>query len=547
MELKAIFYARFHPEKGPTVMEQVPTGSVASRTPVRESEQTRANDGAAEGHAEVSFHSKTKSLFTFSDLSTHIIPPYDLCGKSLSVCVGVYRVLGWPISLESETYARNRFTFNVCFVLGGKKGGVEEDGATASDVGFKTWEQVVRKTALFFRALEAEDGILAAEEEQGVAGSEGKVVKGLLEKIFEQLITYLEACIRVSDTHTLNLRLPPFRPPLRDALKVHAWDVPLLIRPLPSKDQWTWDLVSSRIHPYIDGINHIARIAEKGEVEEKLVRRAVRGLVVEGRVRVVDLFHFQACYALTGDWSWFVRHAAMREECVRYVTASGAGSDIGDAKVESSEARSKEVLALYTALTSSPSVHAFVLSHQSQLQHLSLDTRRFVTFGVLKGFLRRRHKYLLAVPSSTSSTSSTTPSQGKTSDSSGSKIGSGSKRSNEEAAKDFDRAWRKAALSSGWATPLTQVSFDSSSASLNSGNEEPLKASSEKAGAAGGVEGREEKEVSPEEEKLRGFLNGKHCLDETCVAMRMSETKVMEKVRSVEGKRVWGEVVVVCK
>ena len=61
-------------------------------------------------------------------------------------------MLGFPVSLEDSKYERNRFTFNVCFVL-------DEYESHLS------WEKVVQKTALFFQCMEEENGILSAEEQ----------------------------------------------------------------------------------------------------------------------------------------------------------------------------------------------------------------------------------------------------------------------------------------------------------------------------------------------------------------------------------------------
>ena len=41
------------------------------------------------------------------------------------------------------------------------------------------------------------------------------------------------------------------------------------------------------------------------------------------------------------------------------------------------------------------------------------------------------------------------------------------------------------------------------------------------------------------EDKLRRYLNGNHCMDEMCVAMHLSEKKIVERLRS--GR--FGEVV----
>ena len=547
LELKAIFYARFHTERGPSVIEQHPADSIATRhAPADETNGTSVQNG--------------KSLLSFSDVTSYIIPPYDLCGKGLSVCIGGYRIVGFPLSLESEAYSRNRFTFNVCFVLGeseheeedGGSDGVHQNGSEGTrGVALRSWEKIVQKTALFFQAMEVEDGILLDEESKNeVEEGSGTIVKSVLRKVHEQLTTYGEACVRVDKIHALNLRLEakssiPF--PRQQKVKVHLHDVPLLIRPLPSKNEWTYDLVLARTQPHINGINHIARIAEKAEVQEKLVKRAVRGLVVLGRVRILDIFHYQAIYRLTADFSYFVRHEEMQEEGRKYVSISVTTNP---AK-ESPTISQKHLFALYTSLSSYPSLHDFVLAHQSQL--VGIDIRRFVTFGVLKGFLRRVHKYALAVASS-----SGTP-QGKTSGSSGGKFGSGSggKKSGESAEKEFERLWRKAALSSGWATPPTQVSWvdgDEGTADAGEGGSNVLAAerriSPEKTALrptlvqeGGGVD----REIGPEDEKLRSYLDGKHCFDAICVAMRMSETKVLDRLRSAEGRKVFGEVVVFCK
>ena len=545
MSLAAIFYARFHPERGPCVIEQYPAGSIATRS--TKHEQTNGEDRK----------SSATSLVDFSEISSYIIPPYELCGKSLSICChgregehagrGRYRVLGWPISLESEEYARNRFTFNVCFVLREHEKN-DESGGVGSSKGFgvRSWEKAVKKTALFFQALEVEDGTLAAEEEREDTSDskEGRRVIGpLLEKLFEQLTSYGEACVRISNTHVLNLRLEAQKP---SAPKVRAWDVPLLIRSLPNPKDWSWDLTLARIHPHIDGVNHVSKIADKADVELKLVKRAIRGLLYHGRVRMLDIFHFQAIYALTPDFTWFVQHEEMQEECRRYVSATTSAATNGSASTTDQKPppTGTHILNLYTTLTHPPQpLHTSLLANDHLLTNTNIDIRRLITYGILKGFLRRVHKYALLVAAPSGSTS-----QVKLSGSGSGLANSGSK----DAAREFERAWRKAALSSGWATPP----FEVGSLGVENAEEESGTPSPEKKGKGSliGAEkddregdehgGGKVNEVDEEEEKLRGFLDGKHCLDEICVAMRMSERKLLDKLRS---GRLGGEVVVFCK
>lgn len=479
--LKAIFYARFHPERGPSIIHQYPPKSVIE--PNSASEQV---------------------LFNYSDISSYIIPPYDVCNQPLAICTGNYRILGYPVSLEDAKYARNRYTFNVCFVL-------DEDVYTTS------WDPVVQKTANFFGAIEEEDGMLQAEEDlSGLkwAGDDGYptadvgCVYGLLRAIFEQLNAYGEVCAPLNDLHVLNLRLIV---PKSCTRNVRAWDVPLLIRALPSPDEWTCDLTLQRIKPHIDGVKHVQRIAEDADVELRLVKKAIEGLMYHERVMLLDIFHFQAIYTPTEHFAAFVKDDKILGECCEYVLTSSDDSFFKSHIVAEPALLTKDTLIqLYRSLNPGTTIHDFCIANEEKLS--KIDIRRFITFGEIKGFLRRVHKYPLAIESK-----ATTPQlRHHSSDS----VSSKPPKSFEDQNLEIERAWKKAALSSGWPTPPMDV----------------LAEKMEKAAVAG--EGGEE-----EDERLRGFLNGKHCMDEICVAMHLSEKKIAQRLNS--GR--FGEVVIICK
>lgn len=471
--LTAIFYARFHPERGPSVIHQHPLGSVIP---------SAGQPG-------------TSTLVHFSDIASCVIPPYELCNKALSVCSNGHRILGFPVSLEDQNYERNRFTFNICLVLD------EKEDAHA-------WTLVVAKISAFFRAMEEEDGLLQQEErlpglrwagEEGYPPTSTGVVHPLLEAIVAGINAYRETCIRVDNTHVLNLRLDttPTKPQ-----KVHAWDVPLLIRSLPSASQWTRDLTLQRIYPHINGVTHIQRISRLADVETKLVRRAVRELIYHDRAMLLDVFHFQAVYALTRDFAWFVKDNNMLDECIGYITVDRSVASTTKPEGGSETITPHEmIIKLYVSLAPGTSVQDFVLAQQSHL--INIDIRRFITFGVIKGFLRRIHRYAIIVNSSRANVHL----EAKT-DSSPSKS---KPRSQEDAAKDFDRPWKRAALSSGWVTPPLDVP-PSESLSRSARSAEELK--------------------DEEEQKLQSFLDRAHCLDGICVAMAMSEKKLVARLQS---------------
>ncbi|KAJ5183385.1 Nitrogen permease regulator [Penicillium capsulatum] len=93
--IKAIFYSKFDTQEGPKVVHQVPDGAIVP-----------------------SPSAPSQPLFlTFSDVSFFVIPRQELCGNLLQVCTNGYRVLGYPICMKSPRYDRNEFIFNFCIVL----------------------------------------------------------------------------------------------------------------------------------------------------------------------------------------------------------------------------------------------------------------------------------------------------------------------------------------------------------------------------------------------------------------------------------------------
>lgn len=443
-----------------------------------------------------------RPLLNYSNISSYIIPPYGVCNQPLAICTEGHRILGYPVSLEDSKYPRNRYTFNVCFLLD-------------EDVDTRLWNPVVRKTARFFKAIEEDDGMLQGEEDlAGLkwAGEDGYpvvdvgFVHGLLQAMFQELNAYGETCVRINDLHVLNLRLVS---PTSSASGVKAWDVPLLIRALPSPDEWTWDLTLQRIHGHIDGVKHVQRIADDADVELRLVKKALQELLYHERVLLLDIFHFQAIYALTDDFAAFVKDEKLLEECCLYLATSPADNLLNNTKVIESTSPTKDtIIESYRMLSPGFVLREFCMSHQDQLSNI--DIRRFVTFGVIKGFLRRIQKYPLAIDSR-----ATTPQLRSSSDAL-----SARPKSFEESNMEIERAWKKAALSSGWPTPPMEVLTENfnRTASVAEGHSE-------------------------EDESLGKFLDGKHSMDEICVSMRTTEKKVLQRLKG--GK--FGEIVLICK
>lgn len=69
--------------------------------------------------------------------------------------------------------------------------------------------------------------------------------------------------------------------------------VPVFIKELPEEQ---WDLTTQQVTPFIDGLNHVARIAALSDVDNNLVKACVQNLVYYGVVALIPLFQYGNVY-----------------------------------------------------------------------------------------------------------------------------------------------------------------------------------------------------------------------------------------------------------
>lgn len=206
------------------------------------------------------------------------------------------------------------------------------------------------------------------------------------------------------------------------------------------------DLTLNKILPHINGVNSISRIAQLADTDPSLTRRAIQHLVYYGCLVLLDIFSFGAIYAPTAEIGAFVADHDIKEECRRYVQvprlrigsdaqtvrvgsesemnrhdrpesrSSSSASQYSD-RVDSSVKSSKPdpphalqrdalenedewpiehetLIMLYTSLRQGLTLKIWVLDNLELLK--GIDVRRLITFGIIKGFLYRVHKYAIA-------------------------------------------------------------------------------------------------------------------------------------------------------
>ncbi|KAE9971569.1 hypothetical protein EG328_005519 [Venturia inaequalis] len=499
--IKAIFFTRFHPEKGSSVLHQVPEGAIVP-TP----------------HP---LPNLEKPLFDFAAVSEILIPRQEFCDRPVTLCVNHARIIGHPVCIDNPRYERRQYIFNLAMVLD-------------EDADFSGHMSVVKKLASIFRNLEEQNQFLSKEEKdllwaaptlddsaeldklsmlddehvdikekpEHVIPDEGQLTgSGLLKKdeatlggkvyalcemIMEDLNNYCECMIPIDDINTINLKLFPARP---SPAPIHPWHVPFATVHLPTVARSS-DLTLSKIIPYINGVLSIAQIATLADTDLSLTRKAIQHLLFYGCVLILDIFQFGAIYAPTAEIGSFVEDADQMSEAVRYV-CMGTYRRLNDNEMtqhthEEWGWRSAEVgidrarlVELYTSLKQGVTLGTWCTQHGMLLQ--GIDVRRFITFGIIKGFLYRVHKYMVAPSASLVGTEADT------------------RNDDFHLALDGD---------------VNEYGHD------GNGPWSGRRASMQT-----------QTDLAHRDAQMAKYLDGTHCLDEICTEMQISEKTVIEKVR----------------
>ncbi|ODH33673.1 hypothetical protein ACO22_03291 [Paracoccidioides brasiliensis] len=531
--IHAIFYSKFDTQEGPKVVHQVPDGAIVP-SPTAPPNQP--------------------PLISFSDISFFVIPRQELCGNLIHVCLGGYRILGYPVCMTSPRYDRNEFIFNFCIVL-------------AEDEQFGSFKSVVQKLAHLMCGLEEQSGFLSRDFSKG---GEGKVYS-LCETMMEDLNNYCECMIPIDELNTLNIKLFPLYP---SPPKVKAWQVPLFTVRYEAFVDESWDLTMQRIVPFINGVNSIRIIATLADADFSLTCSAIRHLLYYGCIFLLDIFSFNAIYAPTAQFgSTIAVDEEMQRECAQYVNTRFARtqsvtapqtftpftpSSLSSGPRCSSKAQNDEhldydemwpltgksgimganqcgsivdgvgLVELYASLRQGKTVKQWYIEHLHELAYI--DLRRFITFGVIKGFLYRVHKYAYAtksparparqsrqeLPSSSPSSSLSQSTRNGSFTCSGVDIAGGGGR------RLSTRSHRSIGSRSGNDYVSTMIvsrgSYGDNDIAVEDDRED-------------GYDLEDDEEVVIDDRSLRKYLDGAHCFDQICTELEISEKELTNRLK----------------
>ncbi|KAI0999903.1 hypothetical protein K3495_g8295 [Podosphaera aphanis] len=234
--------------------------------------------------------------------------------------------------------------------------------------------------------MEIQNQFLSEEiKDESLSNTQGRrSIAALLEIIKEDLNNYHECMIPADDANTINLKLFPVR---RPPPPVKSWHVPVSKINLSELVDDTWDITLAKLIGYIDGIRDVRRIAQESDVSIDLAKVALQHLLYYDLILLSDLFFFSNIYAPNSFIQEFVINKdKMQEECSNYVYINGPMID------------RYFLCRLYTSLAPGRKLTDWLKLHRDEGFEVMdyVDIRRFIQFGIIKGFLYRIHTFAVS-------------------------------------------------------------------------------------------------------------------------------------------------------
>ena len=161
--------------------------------------------------------------------------------------------------------------------------------------------------------------------------------------------------------------------------------VPVFLWSKSAIENQHWDLTAQRIIPYIDGCNHVQKIASIANVDLGIVRSAIQTLLFYGVVALVPIFLYSNKYAIKPKINHLLKDQSMKAECIAYVSQN-----------EKMPSTFHNIFKLYCALGPGISVDALCDRHDPA--GLGINIQRFILYGLIKKFIHNLSKYPVFCP-----------------------------------------------------------------------------------------------------------------------------------------------------
>eukprot|EP00475_Leptophrys_vorax_P006246 TRINITY_DN13837_c0_g1_i1.p1 TRINITY_DN13837_c0_g1~~TRINITY_DN13837_c0_g1_i1.p1 ORF type:complete len:453 (-),score=109.56 TRINITY_DN13837_c0_g1_i1:70-1374(-) len=332
-ELLGLFFAEFDNIVGPKVTHQVPDKFIASDV--------------------------------FTQVSDYIIPDNELCFKFITLNVEKCVIAGYPVRIENKKYHRNQLLFNVGVVV-----------KPEADTG--RFEPICRKLGETFKSLELENEYVFDQTKRAA-------LPEILVQIFCDLKSNGECTTRFDSANIITLKiLPALDPPGM----IHDHEVPILVKEINPPLVKFWDLTLHQILPFLDGTNHVKKIAKLANVDSSFVKTCLRQLVYYNLVKMIDIFQFSNIYRInkTEQLQKLYVDVEFQDSCLSYLSFKTQS-------LKGSKGAFDLVFSIFCQMSSRPRVSEIVRQNATGLQNFNLSIKRIITFGLLNGIIARVHKY----------------------------------------------------------------------------------------------------------------------------------------------------------
>ncbi|KAJ8302214.1 hypothetical protein KUTeg_021201 [Tegillarca granosa] len=215
---------------------------------------------------------------------------------------------------------------------------------------------IITKPELQGRLITLEDEFLSSET--------GRL---LIPEFMTQILTSINkdgSCsVRMGESCHIHLKVPPV---IKNPQPVQNHDVPIFLKSKLALNHLHWDLTTQQILPYIDGFNHVAKIAAEADVEINL---------------------YSNVYTAQPEIHRLAENKQLQQECIQFV-----------ARKSRTYPMFRDVFFLYSGLKPGITVKDLCLRYNPH--GMKIDERKLIQFGLLKNILRRIKKYPIKIKQS---------------------------------------------------------------------------------------------------------------------------------------------------
>jgi hypothetical protein len=205
------------------------------------------------------------------------------------------KIVGYPVKIDHEKYARNAFYFNLCFVCDHYCRSVQ-------------YEPIVKKLSEFLIMMEMEVNFLSNEEYR-------PKIQHMLNKIITDL-NETRVCTVTEEESTVFLKIVKIA---EDPPEVSDFQVPVLRKGCGNMSLDEWDLTTQQVLPFINSVYHVAKIAALSDVENALVKSCIQNLCYYDIVELLPLFKYTNVYMVTRNLQKLAQSQSFAQECLRHV------------------------------------------------------------------------------------------------------------------------------------------------------------------------------------------------------------------------------------